>query len=196
MVLLDRSVSGVQTDLVHCDSKEGAYQLVKHLVELGHEQISIITGPEGVSTSDDRIAGYLQALSEAGLSDNQRIYFGTFTQASGYELTTQTIAENPAPTAIFGANNFISIGILKALRDAAIPVPEEIAVVGFDDLPTALIVDPFLTVAAQPAYKMGQKATELLLTRLSGESPDDFQEIILPTEIIERQSSGPPQNKS
>ena len=70
--------------------------------------------------------------------------------------------------------------------------PEEIAVVSFDDLPTALIVDPFLTVAAQPAYEMGKKATELLLTRLGGATPDNFQEIILPTKFIERQSSGSP----
>jgi LacI family transcriptional regulator len=193
VVLLDRNVPGFPSDVVRCDSYGGAYQLAKHLIDLGHERISIITGPEGVSTSDDRVAGYLQALAESQLSDNPKIYFGSFTQASGYELATSAIAEEPTPTAIFGANNFISIGIMKALRDAAIQVPQEISVVSFDDLPTALIVDPFLTVAAQPAYEMGKKATELLLTRLEKEASTDIQEIILPTEFIQRQSSGPPQ---
>ncbi len=192
VVLIDRSVAGVQADQVRCDSENGAYELTKLLIELGHEHISIIIGPQGVSTSDDRVAGYRQALSEASLEDNEHAYYGSFTQASGYELATQALTQNPKPTALFGANNFIAIGIMKALRDAGVQVPEDIAVVGFDDLPTALVVDPFLTVAAQPAYEMGKKATELLLTRLSSESPDESQEIILPTKIIERQSSRPP----
>jgi len=191
VVLLDRSVPGVSTDLVRCDSRNGAYQLIKYLIQLGHTQITIITGPQGVSTSKDRVIGYQQALSEADLSDHEKIYYGFFTQVSGYELTKQALEAPQRPTAIFGANNFISIGILKALRDSGLHVPEDIAVVGFDDLPTALIIDPFLTVAAQPAYEMGQKATELLLARLSSGAPEAAQEIILPTEIIERPSSGP-----
>ena len=81
---------------------------------------------------------------------------------------------------------------MKALRDQGVPVPEQVAIVGFDDLPTAMIVDPFLTVAAQPAYEMGKRATALLLARLEEETTTDFQEIILPTEFIQRLSSGPP----
>ena len=81
---------------------------------------------------------------------------------------------------------------MKALRDSGVKVPEDIALVGFDDLPAAMMVDPFLTVAAQPAYEMGQRATQLLLTRLTGDLSQTCQEIILPTTIIERQSSGPP----
>ena len=138
VVLLDRRVPNVQSDLVRCDSKDGAYQLIKRLIELGHTQITIVTGPEGVSTSEDRVLGYRQALSEAGLSDHEHIYYGYFTQTSGYELTLQALEAHRHPTAIFGANNFISIGILKALRDSGVNVPEDIAVVGFDDLPTTL----------------------------------------------------------
>ncbi|MFN2233356.1 MAG: substrate-binding domain-containing protein, partial [Anaerolineales bacterium] len=102
-------------------------------------------------------------------------------------------AQNPRPTAIFGANNFLSIGILKALRDANLSVPQDMSVVGFDDLPVSLIVDPILTVAAQPAYEMGQQATQLLLKRLTDNALERNQEIILPTELIVRCSSGPPQ---
>ncbi|KAA3656328.1 MAG: LacI family transcriptional regulator [Chloroflexi bacterium] len=192
VVLLDRGIPNVKTDLVRCDSEGGAYRLTKRLIELGHKHISIITGPQGLSISEDRVAGYRQALSEATLANNECIYYGPLTQASGYGLATQAIAQTPAPTALFGANNFISIGILKALRDAKMRVPQDISVVGFDDLPTALVVEPFLTVVAQPAYEMGRKATELLLSRLSKKTAAAFQEIILPTEIIERQSSGTP----
>lgn len=192
VVLLDRSVPGVSADSVRCDSRNGATQLIKYLIELGHTQITTITGPQGVSTSEERVKGYQQALSAAGLSDHEEIYYGAFTQASGYELTMQVLASRQRPTAIFGANNFISIGILKALRDSGVNVPEEIAVVGFDDLPTTLVIDPILTVAAQPAYEMGQKATELLIARLAEKAPQKHQEIILPTAIIKRRSSGPP----
>jgi len=192
IVLIDRSIPGFQADLIRCDSEAGAYGLIRHLIELGHERIVTITGPRGVSTSEDRASGYLRALSEASLENLASVYYGAFTQASGYELANQVLALTPRPTAIFGANNFLSIGILKALRDANLKVPQDIAVVGFDDLPVSLVVDPILTVAAQPAYEMGQQAAELLLKRISGIVSEDSQEIILPTELIVRQSSGPP----
>ena len=89
-------------------------------------------------------------------------------------------------------NNFISIGVLKALRDAGLHVPEDVSVVGFDDLPASMIIDPFLTVASQPAYEMGSKATELLLGRISGQLAEEVHELILPTEMITRHSSAPP----
>jgi LacI family transcriptional regulator len=81
---------------------------------------------------------------------------------------------------------------MRALRDANVKVPEEMSVVAFDDLPTAITIDPFFTVASQPAYEMGQRATELLLSRLADEGPSEFQEIVLPVEIIVRKSSGTP----
>ncbi len=184
VVLLDRSVPDVQTDLVRCDLRAGAHQLIKHLIGLGHKNISMITGPQGVSTSSERVIGYQQALLEAGLSDYERIYYGSFTQDSGYELTLEVLKQTRRPSALFGANNFISIGIMKALRDEGINTPKDIAVVGFDDLPTALVVNPLLTVVAQPAYDMGRYGAELLLARLAGSAPAAHQEIILPTEII------------
>jgi DNA-binding LacI/PurR family transcriptional regulator len=95
-------------------------------------------------------------------------------------------------TALFGTNYFISIGIMKTLHNVGVWVPEDINVIGFDDLPPTMVVDPILTVAAQPAHEMGKQAAELLLNRLSGTSSTENQEIILPTEIIECQSSGSP----
>jgi len=192
VVLIDRRVPDIHTDVVRCDSEEGAYNLVKLVIELGHRNIVTISGPQGVSTSDDRVAGYQRAMKEAGLGDNLNVLYGSFTQACGYDLANQALALNPRPTALFGTNNFLSIGIMKALRDAGMRVPEDITVIGFDDLPETMVVDPILTVAAQPAYKMGVLAAELLLKRLSEKMLPENQEIILPTEIIERQSSGPP----
>src|SRR5271157_5151631 len=190
VVVLDRRVSGVEKDFVCSDSENGANLLVKLLIKLGHEQIGIITGPKNVSTSADRVAGYRRALKESGLSKNELVYYGEYNYQTGYELTKQAMMKSTKPTAIFGSNNFISIGIIKALHDLDIKVPEDVSVVSFDDLPESMLVTPFLTAATQPAYEMGQLATNLLLKRISGELSNDYQEHILNTEIIVRKSTG------
>jgi LacI family transcriptional regulator len=191
VVVLDRRVPDAQADVVRCDSEGGAYQLVRLLLSLGHRRIGVLSGPPGVSTAEDRIAGYRRALAEAGLRGGaELVHYGEFTQASGYEMAQRALAATPRPTALFAGNNFIAIGALRALRDVGLGVPEDVALVGFDDLPAALVIEPFLTVAAQPAYEMGQRATALLLARLSGQAPEAYQEVVLPTEVIVRKSSG------
>jgi LacI family transcriptional regulator len=191
VVVLDRRISGVRADIVCSDSKNGAYRLVKLLIGLGHKRIAIITGHKDVSTSADRVTGYQHALTEAGLSENELVYYGAYNEQSGYEFTNQAMMQLQKPTAIFGANNFIAIGIIKALHDLKLDVPGDVSVVGFDDLPESMFMRPFLTVARQRAYEMGRLATELLLKRIAGELSEEYREIILPIEIIVRESSGP-----
>jgi LacI family transcriptional regulator len=191
VVILDRRLEGIETDAVRCDSVGGAYQLTCLLASLDHCQIAALVGPRGVSTAEDRALGYRKAMQEAGLSCTvEQVIYGEFTIESGYAMANQALALSPQPTALFTGNNFIAIGALKALRDSGLRVPEDVAVVAFDDLPATMMVEPFLTVAAQPAYEMGQRATGLLLARLSGQAPEGYQEIILPTELIVRRSSG------
>jgi LacI family transcriptional regulator len=194
VVLLDRRISEMGTDIVYSDSKNGANRLIKLLIGLGHKRIAIISGHKGVSTSMDRVAGYQQALMEAGLSENELIYYGAFNEESGYQLANQAMLQTPKPTAIFGANNFIAMGIIKALHNLNLDVPGDVSVVGFDDLPEAMFMKPFLTVARQPAYEMGRLAAELLLKRITGEIPEEHRELILPVEIVVRESSGPNKN--
>jgi LacI family transcriptional regulator len=196
MVLIDRSIPGIGIDIVRGDSEQGGYELTRHLIGLGHTHIVTITGPREVSTSQDRVSGYERSMKEAGLEAFIQVYYGSYNQASGYRLAGQAMALGPHPTAIFGTNNFISIGVLKALKDAGLGVPEDVSVVGFDDLPAYMVVDPVLTVAAQPAYEMGSQATELLLKRITGDLPESNQTVILPTQLIIRRSSGPPPVKS
>jgi LacI family transcriptional regulator len=196
VVILDRRVPFDQVDVVRCDSERGAYRLVRHLLALGHRHVAVLAGPQDVSTALDRVTGYRQALAETGQSnDSELVYYGEFTQTSGYEMTQQALTANPRPTALFAANNFIAVGSLKALRDAGLGVPEDMALVSFDDLPPAFVIDPFLTVADQPAYEMGHRATELLLARLSGLAPTEYQEVLLPIETTVRRSSGPPPDR-
>jgi LacI family transcriptional regulator len=193
VVVLDRRMSDAKVDTVRCDSEEGAYRLTRHLLDLGHTRIAILSGPPAASTATDRVAGYRRALAEAGLESHaELVYHGEFDQASGHQMALQALAVTPRPTALFAANNFITSGAFRAVRQAGLRVPEDISIVSFDDLPTASDMGPSLTVAAQPAYEMGRQATEILLTRLAGEGPAEPQEIVLPIEIIVRESSAPP----
>jgi LacI family transcriptional regulator len=193
VVVIDRRIPGAEADSVRGDSFGGAYHLGRLLLELGHRRIALLNGPAGVSTADERRDGFYSALSEAGISlEEQLLFSGRFTTESGRQMALQALAATPRPTALLAANNFIALGALQAVQECGLVVPQDIALVGFDDLPDSLVAFPFLTVAVQPAYEMAQKATELLLARLAGAGPAGLQEIILPTRLAVRQSSGGP----
>jgi LacI family transcriptional regulator len=192
-VLLDRHIRDAEADEVRADSRSGAYAAVHHLTDLGHRRIAVLAGPEGVSTSTDRVDGYRQALLEACPNGEcGQILFGEFNEASGYSMTRQILEADPRPTAIFAANNFIAFGAMRALREAGLEIPQDLSMVVFDDLPPGWVLDPFLTVVSQPAYEIGTRAAELLLGRLAGETPDGPQTVILPSELVVRRSTAPP----
>ena len=182
IVVIDRHIPGAQVEL-------GAGRFVWRRLRAGgacfwsygHRRIALLNGPPGVSTADERRAGFNRALDEAGVPASQRLDFsGRFTTLSGREMALRVLSMRPAPTAMLAANNFIALGALQAVQECGLRVPEDIALAGFDDLPEALVAFPFLTVASQPAYEMAQKATELLLERVAGTGPVEPQEIILP----------------
>jgi LacI family transcriptional regulator len=153
----------------------------------------MLSGPRDVSTAYERVVGFHQAMQEAGLETRaENVVWGEYTQESGRKMTELVLDSNPRPTAIFAANNFIAIGALRAIYDADLKVPGDISVVSFDDLPEALIAEPFITNVAQPTYDMGFQATQLLIARMTGDESENYQSILLPTELIIRQSSGPP----
>jgi LacI family transcriptional regulator len=193
VVVLDRRVQSLGVDTVRCDSVDGAYQLTRYLVSLGHNQIAVMSGAVGVSTADDRVTGYRNAMEEVGAGiDACYIFRGDFTPDSGYAMTKQAINLPLRPTALIAANNFITIGAMKALQEAGMDVPDDIALVGFDDLPPTMVTFPFFTVVSQPAYEMGTRAMKILLDQLVGKEMEMAQEVILPTQLIIRRSSGHP----
>ncbi|MBK8027129.1 MAG: LacI family DNA-binding transcriptional regulator [Chloroflexi bacterium] len=193
VVVLDRRIPGVSVDTVRTDSVRGAYQLTRHLLDQGHRRIALLTGPAEISTSTDRVAGYKQALFEAGLGEEDAIVRGgSYTMDSGYEQAEWALAQKPMPTALFAGNNFIAIGVLRALRDRGVRVPERMSVVSFDDLPHQSAVEPFLTVVSQPAYEIGAQATARLFDLLGGKAGDEPIDLVLPAEMIVRRSSGAP----
>lgn len=193
VVVLDRRIPGIAADVVRCDSESGAYQLTRILLELGHRRIGMLTGPRQVSTAVDRVAGYQKAMRDAGLNDiADLILFGEYNEDDGFRMARQMLSLDPRPTGLVAANNFIAIGAIKAVRELGLRIPEDVALVAFDDLPQALVISPFITVVAQPGYDMGRKAVQLLLDRLSGKVEGGFQEVIFPTQVVLRKSSGEP----
>lgn len=192
-VLLDRRVPGMAVDIVLCDSERSAYDIVEHLIDLGHQRIAALGGSANITSSIDRVKGYRRAMIEAGLKNEaHRAYFTSFTIEGGYCAAQQALAEQPLPTAFFATNNFIAIGAMRLLKERGLSVPDDVSVVSFDDLPAAIVLDPFLTVIEQHAYEMGRQATQLLLNRLYGKGPTEPQEILIPTDLIIRRSSAPP----
>jgi LacI family transcriptional regulator len=198
-VVIDRRVTSRNVDSVRCDSEAGAHDLVRHLLELGHRNVAVLTGSPSISTSLDRVAGARRAFAEAGMVlPEAAIHYGSFNygksnQADGHRMAADMIASSgPLPTAVFCANNFIAFGAIRALREAGIRVPHDMSVVAFDDLPEEWLSEPFLTVARQPAYDIGQQAAALLMDHITGAQAPSGASVILPFELVVRRSSAPP----
>ncbi|CAG0933785.1 Ribose operon repressor [Thermoflexales bacterium] len=190
-VLIDRRVEGFKADLVYGDSRTGARWLIDHLIELGHQRIALINGPTTISSAQDRADGYRESLEAHGLVMEANLVFqGAFKQESGYQLVKQALACAPRPTALLAANNFIALGALQALSEAGQRVPEDMALVCIDDVPYLSVIDPFLTVAVQPAYEMGESAAQLLIERLTTHCDDETREVVLAPQLIIRRSCG------
>jgi LacI family transcriptional regulator len=191
LVVVDRRPEVEGADVVRADSEGGALELGRLLVSLGHRRMAVLSGPETVPTAVDRVAGFTRALvDEAGLQAPSVLH-GSFSIESGRAMTLSAMAPLPRPTALFAANNFIAIGVLHALEELGIAVPDDVAVVGFDDLPPAMVTFPFLTVVAQPAVEMGRRAVAVLLERRANPN-GPAQDVVLPTELVIRRSSGGP----
>ncbi|MCB0062496.1 MAG: LacI family DNA-binding transcriptional regulator [Caldilineaceae bacterium] len=188
IVLVDRAIPDLAVDTVRGDTYGSAYTLANHLIALGHRRIAVLAGPCYISTSAERVEAVCVALRNAALPiDAKLILYGEYAVESGYAMASQVLAEQP--TAIVAGNNFIAIGVGRFLQEAELRVPQDISVVCFDDVPISWGSEPFLTVAVQPAYEIGQRATELLLTRVSGKELGPPQEHQLPVEILIRRST-------
>jgi LacI family transcriptional regulator len=190
-VLIDRQVNGFKADVVRSNNLEGARQLTRHLLTLGHRRIAMLSGPTWVSTAEERVRGYCQALQEQGVPDEEHLITRSdYKQEGGYLSVKELLTTVPRPTAIIAANNFMAIGALQALRDAGLRVPEDIALVCFDDIPQASLIYPFLTVSNQCAYEMGTTSAQLLMERLKDKKNRRRREIELETTLIIRKSCG------
>ncbi|HBG01594.1 MAG TPA: LacI family transcriptional regulator [Firmicutes bacterium] len=171
LVLIDREIVGMETSLVSSNNEKGASELVEYLIERGHERIGLITASKETSVFGMRNRGYYGALKRAGLEvRDEYIKVGTKpVQEVGHSLVQSLVECDPAPTALFAANNGLAIGAAHGLRELGYTVPNDMAIVCFDELDNGAVLDPFFTSMNQQAYEMGVKAADLLLKQISKE---------------------------
>ena len=181
----------IPVDRVWVDNAAGAYELTQHLIEHGHRHIGAIHGPP-ISNAEGRALGFARALSEAGLAPEAApAVWSDWSTFGGYRAAYQLLGDpENRPTALFVANNSMVVGTLVACRELGLRVPDDVALVNFDDIEVAAQVDPFLTVAADPIKEIGEAAIGLLLDRIDGRSGPEPRGVILPTRCILRRSCG------
>jgi LacI family transcriptional regulator len=190
-VLVDRTVPGIDSDAVLGDSEAGARQLVDHLIAHGHRRIGMIVESSDVSTARDRRKGYEAALAAASIPvDPALVANAAVDPSGGLDGMQQLLALDDRPTAVFTVNNLVALGAIEAVRAAGLEVPDDIALVCFDDIEYASRLYPFLTVMEQPAETFGTLSTQLLIERIEGRGPERTRLVVLPAEFVIRKSCG------
>jgi LacI family transcriptional regulator/LacI family repressor for deo operon, udp, cdd, tsx, nupC, and nupG len=167
VVCVDRGLAGIDVDIVWVNNEEGAYSAVNHLVKSGYKRIAYISGLPSIPSSRMRENGYRRALENAGLMDSGLIKYGNSSYASGVELCAELLDMPNPPDAIFTGNNLITLGALETIHKRKKQIPNDVAIVGFDDMFWASSLNPPLTAVRQPAYEIGKRAGELLIQRIT-----------------------------
>ncbi len=192
VVMVDRTCDALEIDTVVLDNRKAALDAVNYLLTLGHRRIGYISGAPHTSTGRDRLAGYREALAAAGVPfAAELVEAGNFREADGYRAAMKLLSQRDRPSAIFSANNLMTIGAMKAVRDIGLNCPTDISVACFDDFPWADVFHPQLTTIAQPVRTIGEHAAALLLDRLAGKAGDAPRQLVLRGRLIVRESCRP-----
>ncbi|HEX6077946.1 MAG TPA: LacI family DNA-binding transcriptional regulator [Micromonosporaceae bacterium] len=192
LVLIDRELPDVRADSVLVDNEHGAAEATAHLLSGGYQRIACVTGPASVSTARRRLRGYQLAIADGGGSyDESLVRYGDFRETGGYQAMAGLLDLPEPPDAVFVANNLMAVGALECLRARGVTVPDQIGVVGFDDLPWSDLVRPPLTTVSQPTYELGQVAAQLLTERINDRSREPTT-VVLKTELHVRATSRRP----
>ncbi|ADU39400.1 LacI family transcriptional regulator [Variovorax boronicumulans] len=189
-VLVDREIADPSCDLVETAHMQGGLLAVRHLLSLGHKRIACLGGPEGLTPSEQRIEGWRMALAEAGTTPNADalLWRGAFTSQSGYEAMHAILRTEHPPSAVFVCNDLMAIGALRAAHESGVHVPDELSIVGFDDIELSAYTSPPLTTVAQPKERIGALAVDMLLERVSGKRRD-ARKVVLQPELRVRAST-------
>jgi len=190
-VLLDREIHSVNVDTVLVDHDHGGYLAGRHLVGLGHKRIGVIGGPRDSSSSPARLRGFVRALGEAGVElPADAVVDSDYHFAGGRLAMERLLTQVPDITAVFACNDLMAMGAITALRSRGLRVPDDISMIGFDDIPYAVTTWPPLTTIAQPVEKIGTRAVSLLLERVAEPAAHSRREVLMPV-LVERESCAP-----
>ncbi|MBB2195893.1 MAG: LacI family DNA-binding transcriptional regulator [Gluconacetobacter sp.] len=194
IILVDESVPGVVIPFVGTQNRHGAFLLARHVLSQGHRKVGIIGGPPRLWTSEQRLAGYREAMAASGLDpDSGLLAEGEYDEASGYRLARVLLETDPELTVLLCANDLMAIGAIRYCREAGIDVPADVSITGFDNIATSSLLEPALTTVAQPGHEMGQAAAALLLHHIKGTAPPETVEF--PTRVCLRDSVAPPRRR-
>ncbi len=190
IVVVDRSVTGSDIDIVLLDNVDAGYRLTMHLIEHGYRDIAAICGDMS-TTGRERHTGYEKALREHGLSASaEHVKYIQPKIEAGHAAALKMIDTTPMPDAFFTTNSLITAGVLQAIRERNLTIPDDVALVSFDETTWASLVQPPITLIAQPTYEIGRTATELLLQRIADPTRSTRQ-VILKGQLLVRGSSAP-----
>jgi len=191
VVLVNRKLSGNSYNYVICNNIQGAYEITEHLISLGHRKIAIITGSSNLSTGRERLKGYQKALKNHGVDFNQNyVIQGPFKRETGYKATKNLLTMKDGPRAIFAGNDFMGIGVIDAIEELGMNIPEDVAVVGFDDTEFASHLRTKLTTVSQRKYEMGNLAVQILIDYIEGKEKNYIHKVILEPNLVIRESCG------
>ncbi|KNE22340.1 LacI family DNA-binding transcriptional regulator [Virgibacillus pantothenticus] len=187
LVVLDRKLDSDFVYNIEVDNTHGGYLATEHLIQNGHREIAYVSGPYNSHDNNLRFQGYMNALNDHGIAYQPKWkIIGDFTREGGYRTTKMLIAQRKFPHAIFYSNDEMAIGGLEALRENNISVPDDISIIGFDDIQLAEYVSPPLSTIKQPKYEAGSLAVHVIFQLLAGEKVDHHY--TLSTELVKRQS--------
>jgi DNA-binding LacI/PurR family transcriptional regulator len=179
-----------EVNSIHSDDRLGAYEGVKHLLELGHRHIGVISGPTNfIVAVDARLQGVRDALTEYGLSlDMSWVTYGDFSIQSGYQAASPLLAAKDRPTALFVMNDRMALGAMRRASEIGLHVPVDLSLVGFDDVPLAEVIEPPLTTIRQFPIELGTVATQQLFSLINNETVQ-FPSVVIPIEFVVRSST-------
>ncbi len=191
-VLIDNQVADEPCPYVGATNWQGAYKATEYLIDLGHRRIGFITGSMDLNSATDRLEGFKSALRTHHIAENpDLIYKGEYTQPSGFAGAATLLDLDEMPTVIFASNDTMAMGAMDAVRNRGLQVPEDISILGFDDVPQSAMIRPALTTVRQPLEQIGRVATQML-TDILKNPEKEVDEMRLPTELIIRDSVQPP----
>jgi DNA-binding LacI/PurR family transcriptional regulator len=187
-VLSGRPLSGRRLFYVDADNVDGGRIATRHLLDAGRRVVATVTGPLDMCAGQDRLTGYKDAVETAGLVvDEELISVGEFTTAGGYDAMTRLLERRPDVDAVFAASDLAAIGAIRAIEQVGRTVPDDVGVVGFDDIPDARAQHPPLTTVRQPIAELGTTMTRRLLERILGQDPP--RRTVLPVELVVRDTA-------